>query len=228
MAPVPVQHNLLSDSPLFKGIAPGNIKNLLNGITYQVKNYQRGHVIASHEEECNFLIILISGSVKGEMLDLSGKILKIEDIYPPRPLAPAFLFGKKNKYPVDIVANEPTSVMFISREMIMKLFQENELFLSNYLSVISNRAQFLTEKLFFLSFKSIKEKLANYILNLAKPYKTEIKLDKGHHELAELFGVTRPSLSRAIGELEKNNLIKAERREIKILNRENLANLIRT
>jgi CRP-like cAMP-binding protein len=225
MALLPKQHTLLSASPLFRGIAPDDIENLLRGITFQVKNYQRGQVIASRDEECNFLIILLAGSVKGEMLDFSGKILKIEDIYPPRPLAPAFLFGKKNKYPVDIVANEPTSVMFISREMTMKIFQENEVFLSNYLNTISNRAQFLTEKLFFLSFKSIKEKLANYILSLAKPYKTEIMLDKSHHELAELFGVTRPSLSRAIGDLEKRNLIKAERKTIKILDRESLSNL---
>jgi CRP-like cAMP-binding protein len=44
-------------------------------------------------------------------------------------------------------------------------------------------------------------------------------------KLADFFGVTRPSLSRAIGELEKEKLITADRNKIKILDKQLLINL---
>ena len=45
------------------------------------------------------LLIVLSGSVRGEMIDYSGKTVKIEDIEAPKPLAAAFLFGKENRFP---------------------------------------------------------------------------------------------------------------------------------
>jgi len=46
-------------------------------------------------------------------------------------------------------------------------------------------------------------------------------------EIAELFGVTRPSLSRAIRELDQDELIEAKGKNIKILNHEKLLMLLR-
>lgn len=45
--------------------------------------------------------------------------------------------------------------------------------------------------------------------------------------MAEFFGVTRPALARVIGELEKEGVIQAERKEITITDREKLIKLTR-
>ncbi len=216
----------LLHSPLFTGISNPDLEKLLSSITFQTRTFRKGNVIVSRNETCEFLIVLLKGNVKGEMLDSSGKTLKIEDINAPRPLAPAFLFGKNNKYPVDIIANNDVKVMYIAKSAVVLMMQDNEQFLNNFLNVISNRAQFLSEKVYFLSFKTIKAKLANYILDLAKPYKTDIQLPVSHQSLAELFGVTRPSLSRTLLILEKEKAIKVERKNIKILDRNKLTYLI--
>lgn len=213
---------LLNKSLLFKNINTSLIKELLSSITYQTRTFRKGNVIVSRNETCEFLIVILEGSVKGEMLDFSGKTLKIEDIEALRPLAPAFLFGKNNKYPVDIVANNDVKVMYIPKSSVIMMMQANEQFLSNFLNIVSNRAQFLSEKVYFLSFKTIKAKLANYILDLAKPYKTEVQLTASHQSLADLFGVTRPSLSRTLLALEAEEAIELNRKNIKILDRQKL------
>jgi CRP-like cAMP-binding protein len=91
--------------------------------------------------------------------------------------------------------------------------------------MISNRSQFLTEKIKFLSFKTIRGKLAQYILQAAGPEKYEITLTMTQNDLAEYFGVARPSIARVIGEMEEERIISTKGKYLKILDKRKLADL---
>lgn len=221
-------YDTISRSPFFRGIAEEDVKALLQRIGHSVRSFAKGQTIAQREEEVKNLCIVVEGSVKGEMVDFSGKILKIEEMHAPMPIAHAFLFGERNRYPVDVIALEDCKILFIPKAEVIRLLQQNEVILSNYLNAISNRAQFLSNKLWFLSFKTIKEKVAHYLLSLAKSdIRTTIVLPKSHQELAEFFGVTRPSLARVFAELEDEGIISVNRREIVIKERQKLLGMIR-
>lgn len=216
----------LAKCPVFKGITPEHIEELISSVPYKINKFQKESLIASRGEECKNLMIVVEGSVRGEMLDYSGKVLKVEDIFAPKPIAAAFLFGQNNKFPVDVIANSDVTILKISKESVLNLFQHNDQFLQNYLNAISNRAQFLSQRIWFLSFKTIKGKLAQYILNLLKENMRIVTLPLTQKELAEFFGVTRPSLARALGEMEKDGLIEVSRKEITVLDKERLIEII--
>jgi CRP-like cAMP-binding protein len=221
-------YEILTKSSLFRGLNADNIINLFELISIKEKKYQKDDIIAFHDDICRNLIIILEGSVKGEMIDFTGKTIKIEDIESPRTLAPAFLFGKNNRYPVTIVANNDVRILTIPRDAFVKLLQINEIVLKNYLDNISNRAQFLSNKIRFLSFQTIKGKIAHFILQLVKKTGSDnILLTKSQNELSELFGVTRPSIGRAIRELDNDGYIKADGRQISLLNKQGLSNLLR-
>lgn len=214
--------------PLFLQMNSDDISILFSEIHHQIKSYKTGDLIAQSGEEITEQLIVIKGSVKGEMMDFNGKTIKIEDIASPRPLAPAFLFGSKNTYPVNIVANEDVSMLSIPKSSFIHMMQKNEKVLQNFLNIISNRAQFLSNKIKFLSFQSIKGKLAHYLLQYRKMTASDIVvLDKSQSQLAELFGVTRPSLGRAIRELDMEGLIDAKGKQIQILDRQRLSALLK-
>ena len=97
-----------------------------------------------------------------------------------------------------------------------------ESFLRNFLSVNANRTTFLTGRLQFLSFKTIRGKLIHYILELAFPDKKKVLLGESQQELAEYFGVTRPALAKVLYELADEGMISVNRREIIILDREKM------
>jgi CRP-like cAMP-binding protein len=158
------------------------------------------------------------------MIDYSGRVLKIEDIPPPRPLAVAFLFGKNNRFPVTISATEYTELIVLPRNSVVTLMQSSEKFLTNFLNAVSNRAQFISGKLRFLSFKTLKGKIAHYLMELdnLQKHNGRVVLNKSHEELAELFGVARPSLSRALRELHHQGIIEARGRNVRIINLEAL------
>lgn len=210
---------ILNESIAFRGISEDEVYQLINAVRCVVKSYNKADTIVMRDEPCNELKFVLTGSVKGEMLDFSGKVVKIEDIEAPRPLAIAFLFGKNSVYPVDIIANEATQILSIPKKDVIMIMGKNQQFLTNFLNNISNRAQFLTRKLFFLSFKTIREKFTNYLREQYKIQGEKITLNVTQEALANLFGVTRPSLSRIMGELSEEGIIKVSRKEVVILDK---------
>jgi CRP-like cAMP-binding protein len=210
---------ILSKCPLFKGIDYKGISQLLEKIPFQVKKYEKGNMIAQSGEECRSLMIILKGSVKGEMIDYSGKAIKIEDIEPPKPLAIAFLFGENNTCPVNVVANNSVELLHLPKKSVIELMQISSVFLNNFMNIISSKTQFLSDKIRFLSFQTIRGKIAHYLLQIAGPVDGEIILPKSQEELANMFGVTRPSFGRALRDMHNENIIEAKGKSVKIINR---------
>ena len=217
----------LVNNPLFRGITPERLFADLEEISFHTRSYKKGEILAQQGAVCNRLVILTKGSVRGEMIDYSGRLIKVEDIAAPRAIAPLFLFGEENRYPVDVTANEPTEVIELPKSSVLSLFRKNEQFLENYMNLSANYARTLSDKLFFMSFKTIRQKLASYLLRLYKQQQqTHITLDRSQQELSDYFGVSRPSLARELAHMQEDGLLIADRKHITILQKEELVRLI--
>lgn len=217
----------LVNNPLFRGITPEKLLADLEEISFHTRSYKKGEILAQQGAVCNRLVILTKGSVRGEMIDYSGRLIKVEDITAPRAIAPLFLFGEQNRYPVEVTANEPTEVIELPKPSVLSLFRKNEQFLENYMNLSANYARTLSDKLFFMSFKTIRQKLASYLLRLYKQQQqTHITLDRSQQELSDYFGVSRPSLARELAHMQEDGLLIADRKHITILQKEELVRLI--
>ena len=218
---------VLVNNPLFRGITPERLFADLEEISFHTRSYKKGEIQAQQGAVCNRLVILTKGSVRGEMIDYSGRLIKVEDIAAPRAIAPLFLFGEENRYPVEVTANEPTEVIELPKSSVLSLFRKNEQFLENYMNLSANYARTLSDKLFFMSFKTIRQKLASYLLRLYKQQQqTHITLDRSQQELSDYFGVSRPSLARELAHMQEDGLLIADRKHITILQKEQLVRLI--
>ena len=215
-------YQILINSPIFAGLSEQELEAIFAKSHHFTKTFEVGELAAFSGETVNFLMVVLEGSVKGEMADFSGKIIKIDDIRAPRVLASAFIFGKQNKFPVNVMANEKTRILYIPKYDFMKMLQADIRILQNFLNVVSSQSQMLANKLKFLSFKTIKGKIAQYILSLAGPDKDMIELKLTQNDLAEQFGVARPSLARALGEMAEEGMITVDRKVIRILDRKRL------
>ena len=218
---------VLINNPLFRGITPEKLSANLEEISFHTSSYKKGEILARQGDVCNRLVILTKGSVRGEMIDYSGRLIKVEDIAAPRAIAPLFLFGEENRYPVEVTANEPTEVIEIPKTSVLELFRKNEQFLENYMNLSANYARTLSDKLFFMSFKTIRQKIASYLLRLYKQQQQlHITLDRSQQELSDYFGVSRPSLARELAHMQEDGLLTADRKQITILQKEELVRLI--
>ena len=220
-------YSKISETSIFKGINPSNIIHILNITHHQIKNYEPEEVIAYSGDECKRLYILIEGSIRGEVVDFNEKVIKIEDVSAPDTFAEAFLFADQNNLLVNVVANTKTKILIIHKEDLLGLFQSNKKILENYLNIVSNRFVLVTKKLKFLSLRTIKAKLASHFIELSKKSKNNtIFLGKTQAELADYFGVTRPSLARTIKEMKDEGIIEVPGKMIRIIDFNKLRKLI--
>ena len=221
-----MDYTILQKAPIFSGLLIDEIEKVMSSVPYRTRKFRTGTLIVQSGEQVRSLLVVIKGSVKGEMVDYAGKVIKIEDISAPGALAPAFMFGKRNNFPVNVISISDAELLIIEKSDFLKLLMHNDNILVNFLDMISNRSQFLSEKIKFLNFKTIRGKLAHFILQKAGKDKNSIVMEMNQSDLADFFGVARPSVARALGEIEKMGLIEASGKNINILDRKKLADLL--
>jgi CRP/FNR family transcriptional regulator, dissimilatory nitrate respiration regulator len=220
---IKMDYSRLLQAPLFKGLTSDEIEKLMDAIPKKIRKYKSGTLLAQAGEQVSALMVVLNGKVTSEMVDYSGRVIKIEDIPAPGSLAPAFIFGSNHRFPVNVIAVEDTELMIIDKPDFIGLLGRNEKILINFLNMISDRSQFLSEKIKFLNFKTIKGKLAQLILQKAGDGKSSIVLEMTQNSLADFFGVARPSVARALGEMEEEGVLDVKAGRITILDRKRLA-----
>ncbi|MDL2227787.1 Crp/Fnr family transcriptional regulator [Odoribacter sp. OttesenSCG-928-L07] len=196
------------------------IANLKCTIDHKIKTYKKGEYIAFQGDHISNLYMLSKGKVKMEIITDSGLSIFMEEISAPYPLATAFLFAEDNCFPAEVVALEDCEIILISKQAVEKQIAKCPGFLRGYMAFTANQAQSLSDRLKIFSQKSIKAKIAYYILQRDK--KGSFDLEQNITSLAEYFGVERPSLSRAISEMVKDGIIEYKGGKGKILKYDSL------
>ena len=209
----------LRETVVFNDLDEDTIKDILEKTKYEIKKYSLDEPIAFRGDEVKGLYIILKGTLITEMLTEEGNVIKIEELVPSDVIASAFIFGKNNSFPVDLSAKDEAEVLFVERKEFLKLLFSQEKILENFLNEISNKTQLLTSKIWnSFNNKTIKKKFCDYVKRNQKNNEFFIE---NLGALAEFFGVERPSLSRVLSELVKDEkLERIGRNKYRILNGE--------
>ena len=117
--------------------------------------------------------------------------------------------------------------VIIPKQCVLQLLAANELILKNYLDISADFAARLSRKLHFMSFRTIRQKIAMYLIEQSRKQESDtVELIKTKASLAEYFGVSRPSFERELTNMQQEGLIAAERRRITILRKTDLIQLV--
>ena len=192
----------LRETVVFNDLDEDTIKDILEKTKYEIKKYSLDEPIAFRGDEVKGLYIILKGTLITEMLTEEGNVIKIEELVPSDVIASAFIFGKKNSFPVDLAAKDEAEILYVERKEFLKLLFSQEKILENFLNEISNKTQLLTSKIWnSFNNKTIKKKFCDYVKRNQKNNEFFIE---NLGALAEFFGVERPSLSRVLSELVKD------------------------
>ena len=211
----------LAKFKLFKEIDEKELIELFKKIKYEIKKIKKSDIVFFREEKIDGLFIILKGVLSAEMLKDNGDIQKIENLSGGDIIGSAFIFGNENNLPVDLIVLEEGELLHIDKNNLLKSFNTNEKFLINFLNEISDKTQFLSNKV-WKSFnnKTIKEKALDYILENTE--NNRVIFRHSIKELAELFGVSRPSLSRVISEFVEDEILRRDGKNKFILNKEKI------
>lgn len=198
------------------------LESLIKKGYISIRKIEKGNVILHQDNEYNMLYGIVSGICNSEMIDISGKSMKIDDFYQGELIAPGIIFSCDNRLPVSVVTKSDCELVIIDKKGVLELCMNSEIFLLDFMKLVSDKVTFLTKKLLFISFKSIKSKFAGFLLSKIKDESDTVVISKSIEELSDYFGVARPSLSRVISDMENEGLITHNRNVYKILDKEAL------
>ena len=213
----------IKKNQLFIGLSDESIKNVLKEIQYYIKTYSKGEIIANEDDECRSLSLVLSGTVEIQRLYSNGKYIVLSRILEGDVFGEALVFSKAKTYPATVIALSECTVLFINKNDVLKICSHEEKILENFISLLSDKVFILNSRVGGISFKSIRQKVINYILNESKEQKSNsIILKNTKEEIASLLGIPRPSLSRELINLRDMNYIEFNRKKITILDIESL------
>lgn len=140
---------ILAQCPLFRGLTAEQIGETIGERgEFSLTEYKDKDCIAHRDTAYSGLMIILKGRVHGEMVS-GGKTIVVDPIEAPQLIAPAFLFGGYNKLPIDVIADGDVTIMTLHRGYIFELMQANVLIMSNFIDIISNRANVWSKKILF-------------------------------------------------------------------------------
>lgn len=208
--------------PLFKGMSKEEHDAFLERNINEIVKFEKGETVVRQGDTIRSLYLLVEGVVRTQMITREGNILEIDLLEAVMPLASAFIYASNHKFPVDVICMEPCTFLKISKSAWLEEMVHNEKLLMNFLTLNSNMTVFLSQKIQMISLKSLRHKLSVFLLEKTTPEKNYFILKRSRTQLAEYFGVQRPSLARTIKELEDEKVITTSGRVVTILERNKL------
>lgn len=214
---------LLQNNFLFKGIDSENLKKIYEETRYHINKYDKGEIIAHEEEECSTIGLILEGTIELQRIYPSGKYIVLNKLTLGDVFGEAIIFSKQENYPATVIALNQCSILYIDKVDMLELFSREKRILENFLELLSNKVLMLNSKIKNISFKNIRHRVINYILEAMKLQKNStIKLKENKESIAAALGIPRPSLSRELINLRDMGYIDFDRSNIKILDIEAL------
>ena len=210
---------VLIQCPLFNGFNCDDISEILSTIPYRIENYKANEIYTLAGMPCKYADFIIDGEMIARMVGLSGKLVQIDRLTVGTLIAPAFIFAKKNEFPVGVETSKPTTILRIQPSDLKHLIDTDERIRMNFIQQLSNINVFLSSKLRTLSLLTVREKIAYFLLKIAEQQQSRIiTLKHTRQEIADMFGNQKFSLIRCLSEFEKNGAIEIDGKKIIIIN----------
>lgn len=217
---------ILMGLPLFNGVSAERISEIAGKTKLHFLKYQPGETITSKGEICTHIKFILSGKVRLTITNADDRFKLSQSLNAPDVIFPEFLFGKVTEYPCDVVAEDLTGILQISKSDYMQILKTDEIFLFNILNYLSFNAQKSVDGVLSLSSGALEQRIAFWIEALTQRNSTDIVLSCRQRDLYSLFGVQRNMLITALDNLKSAGILDYSQSEIKVKSRRDLLNVL--
>lgn len=197
-----------------------------------VRTYAKNSIILTEEEDGSALFVIISGKVKVCRIskDDSTKEVILSIMNPSDFFGEMALLDGLNRS-ASVIAMEESKLFIIQRSEFLKLLHEHPEVSVALLQELTQRLRGSSMKIKALSLKDAEGKVATVLLQLAddigriKQGVVEIEKLPFQHELANMAGTSRETISRTLHSFAKKGLIELEGSKLRIISYEKFKDL---
>ncbi len=215
----------LEQSKLFQTITKDELERILKCSKSVIKQYSAGTYIFEQEGIPSRLFLLLDGQVQICKDFTSGKRDVLYLVEDGNVFGEIFLFGDKKRYWYDAIAVTDVTVLEMPWDFFYHFCSNacnhHKQLTQNMLEILSEDNFKITRKLHIVSTSSLRERIAIWLID-SMDAKGNVQLQMNREQLADFLGVARPSLSRELMRMQKDGLIKVDRKRIEICDKDAL------
>lgn len=197
-----------------------------------VRTYEKNSVILTEEEDGSALFVIISGKVKvcRSSSDDPGKEVILSILNPSDFFGEMALLDGLNRS-ASVIAMGDSKLFIIQRSDFLDLLHKHPEVSVTLLQELTQRLRAQGMKIKALSLKDAEGKVATVLLQLAddvgriKHGIVEIEKLPFQHELANMAGTSRETISRTLHSFAKKGLVELEGSKLRIINYEKFKEL---
>ena len=214
-------NNWLTQTFLFKSIDAKDTEALVQNLKIEYKEYKKGDDIYLPNAFESKIGFVVEGQCRVEKIRENGNHIPLNTLNPHDSFGVLAVFTGRDEFPTGIVATASTKIAYIDKENLINLMKKSVQFSLNIINFLSNRINFLCDKIYSFTGDNVEQKLAIYIFDIFKKTGSiNLKLNKKH--AAESLNIGRTSLYRALDELASSGIIEITEKNIIIHDLEGL------
>lgn len=222
-----MEDSVLEKSTLFRGVREADIRKTLEETPHRVLSYEKDETIFHMMDQAERVGIVLEGRAEAQKTFPNGTQINVSVRGPGELIGPAAVFSNRRRYPCDVVALEPVTVLMFRRADLLALMQRNPVILENMMTQIASATDMLQQRLELMSYSGIAQKAAFWLLMQARQTgKDRIRIPDSVSKWAMLMNVSRPSLHREIKRMEQDGIIRYSHPMIQICDQDALQDVL--
>lgn len=181
----------------------------------------QGEMLFLAGEESKGLYVIVRGALRAFRESLDGREQVIHVEHAGATIAEVPVFDDLT-YPSSVVAEEPTTVLFIDKKEVRQLCLKYPQIALAALKVLATRLRRCSDLVESLSLHEVDQRLAKFLLTEAQLHGKQtsngltVDLVLTNQQIASRIGSVREVISRALNRLQQNGLIIVNSRQIVI------------
>jgi len=212
--------DFLQNTILFKNLTEGEIKTALSELHGTQKKFRKHQKILRSGKTTESVGVVLSGSVTIESCDMWGNRTILSHVGAGDFFAETYALLKDEPLLVDVVANEPSEILFLSVGNLTYGDPWQAKLTRNLLMISSRKNLMLSGRSFHTSPKTVRGRIQAYLnsVSLQKGSRTfDIPFDR--QQMADYLNLDRTALSKELGRMKKEGLIDFWKNHFKIINK---------
>ncbi|WP_157271303.1 Crp/Fnr family transcriptional regulator [Azohydromonas aeria] len=214
----------LSVLPLFGDRPPAELQQLADAC--QLRRYGRGETVFRAGDRCDALHVVATGQVKLHAISATGQEKVIELMGVGRNFGEALLFSQRAAT-FNATALAESLVLGLPRQAVEAGIARDPRFALRLLTGMSERMQSLMSDVESYALHSGTQRVVNFLLRQQAPDRGQpvrtVSLPVSKATIASRLSITPEYFSRVLGELEASRMIEVDKRDIRILDAQRLA-----
>lgn len=197
---------------LFRGMTDEEIRDCLESLSYGIRRFEKGAILLHAGQTTRRMGIVLSGSVTIESADQWGNLTILSHVGKNGFFAETYALLEDSVMLVDVRANEDCEIMFLD---LSSLHQGpsgsvwRSRITANLLTISAQKNRTLSSRIFHTSSKSLRGRILSYLHTISiEQDSREFDIPFDRQQLADYLNVDRTALSKELGRMQKEGLIR--------------------